>query len=55
VALDTILQSGDLVEIETKKTARPSHKWLEYCKTTVAKRHIRNFLESKKLPNLAKF
>jgi GTP pyrophosphokinase len=48
VALDTVLQSGDLVEIETKKTAQPSHKWLEYCKTTIAKRHIRNFLESKK-------
>jgi RelA/SpoT family (p)ppGpp synthetase len=48
VALNSVLQSGDLVEIDTKKSAKPSHKWLEYCKTTVAKRHIRNFLESLK-------
>ncbi len=48
MALDTELQSGDFVEIETKKTAKASRKWLEFCKTTLAKRHIRNFLEKKK-------
>lgn len=48
VALTTILQSGDMVEIETKKTAKPSQKWIEFCKTTMAKRHIRNALESKR-------
>lgn len=48
VALNTLLQPGDLVEIETKKTAKPSYKWLEFCKTTIAKKHIKNALESKK-------
>jgi len=43
-AIYTVLQNGDRVEIETKKTAKPSHKWLEFCKTTMAKRHIRNTL-----------
>jgi GTP pyrophosphokinase len=46
-ALSTVLQSGDMVEIETKKTSQPSRKWLDYCKTTLAKRHIRNALENK--------
>jgi GTP pyrophosphokinase len=47
VALSTALQSGDLVEIETKKSAKPNHKWIEFCKTTIAKRRIKNFLESR--------
>ncbi|MFA7216733.1 MAG: HD domain-containing protein [Candidatus Paceibacterota bacterium] len=45
VAINTILNNGDRVQIETKKTSKPSRKWLEYCKTTMAKRHIRMFLE----------
>jgi len=49
VAIYTILQNGDRVEVETKKTAKPNHKWIEYCKTTMAKRHIRIALgETKK-------
>ena len=48
VALNTILEPGDKVEIETKKNAKPSYKWLEFCKTTIAKRHIRNALENSK-------
>jgi GTP pyrophosphokinase len=48
VALGTILQSSDIVQIDIKKTAKPSYKWLEFCKTTIAKRHIRNFLEMRK-------
>lgn len=48
VALGTTLQSSDIVQIDIKKTAKPSYKWLEFCKTTIAKRHIRNFLEMKK-------
>ncbi len=47
IAISTILRNGDRVEIETKKTAKPSHKWLEYCKTMMAKRHIRTALEKK--------
>jgi len=45
VPLDTKLKNGDIVEIETKKTALPKAKWLGYAKTTVAKRHIRTYLE----------
>jgi GTP diphosphokinase / guanosine-3',5'-bis(diphosphate) 3'-diphosphatase len=48
LALNTILQNGDRVEIETKKTAKPSTKWIEHCKTTIAKRRIRNALEKYK-------
>ena len=48
VSLSTILKNGDRVEIETKKNARPSYKWLEYCKTTLAKRRIHHYIESKK-------
>ncbi len=44
VALGTELRNGDIVEIETKKNAKPTRKWLEFAKTTLAKRHIRNYL-----------
>ncbi len=44
VALDTALHNGDIVEIITKKNAKPSNKWVEYAKTTFAKRNIRSFL-----------
>ena len=40
----TILHNGDRVEIETKKSAGPNKKWVEHCKTTMAKRHIKNVL-----------
>jgi GTP diphosphokinase / guanosine-3',5'-bis(diphosphate) 3'-diphosphatase len=46
VALDTPLKNGDVVEIETKKSVKPSKRWLEYAKTTLAKRHIRSYLQS---------
>lgn len=45
VSLDTHLKNGDIVEIETKKNGKPSKKWLEFSKTSMAKRHIRNALE----------
>lgn len=41
VGLDTELKNGDIVEIETKKSAHPSHKWLDIAKTTHAKRKIK--------------
>lgn len=47
VSLDTELKNGDMVEIETKKTAQPTQKWLDIAKTTLAKRHIRSSLEKK--------
>lgn len=44
VSLDTELKNGDIVEIETRKTAKPTRKWLESVKTSLAKRHIRTAL-----------
>jgi len=40
--LESILKEGDIIQIITSKNARPKHKWLEYAKTSFAKRHIRN-------------
>ena len=44
VALDTPLKNGDLVEVIVKQSARPSHKWADIAKTTLAKKHIRTAL-----------
>ncbi|MDB5224840.1 MAG: (p)ppGpp synthetase SpoT/RelA, pyrophosphokinae [Candidatus Adlerbacteria bacterium] len=46
VPLDTTLHNGDIVEIVTKKSATPKPKWLDFAKTTLARRHIRNYLET---------
>ncbi|MES2213699.1 MAG: HD domain-containing protein [Patescibacteria group bacterium] len=48
VAIYTTLKNGDRVEIDTKKNSKPNRKWIDYCKTTMAKRHIRAFLEKEK-------
>ncbi|MFA6353565.1 MAG: RelA/SpoT family protein [Candidatus Paceibacterota bacterium] len=45
----TKLKNGDIVEIITKKDSKPSNKWLEYIKTSVAKKHIRSYLEKHSL------
>ena len=41
VQLDTVLKNGDIVEIDTKKSAQPSHKWAQMARTSVAKRRIK--------------
>src|SRR3989338_3787138 len=41
VSLDTTLRNGDMVEIITKPSARPSRKWHDIAKTNMAKKHIR--------------
>lgn len=43
------LHNGDMVEIITKKDAKPSVKWLESVKTSIAKKHIRSYLEKNTL------
>ena len=43
------LKNGDIVEIIKKKDSHPSGKWLEYVKTTVAKKHIKSYLEKNSL------
>ena len=45
VSLDTTLHNGDIVEIQTKKTAKPKQKWPDIAKTTLARRHIRMAIE----------
>ncbi|HTH92895.1 MAG TPA: RelA/SpoT family protein [Candidatus Paceibacterota bacterium] len=38
------LKNGDIVEIVTSKNAKPSNKWLDYAKTTLARRKIRAYI-----------
>ena len=45
VSLDTELKNGDIVEIETRKSAKPSPKWMNFTKTSLARRRIRSALE----------
>lgn len=45
VQLDTELKNGDIVEIETKKSARPTEKWLHMAKTSLARRRIRHTID----------
>lgn len=47
VSLDTKLQNGDIVEIETRKNSKPTQKWLEIAKTTMARRAIRSAILKK--------
>ncbi|PIR38260.1 MAG: hypothetical protein COV34_01470 [Candidatus Zambryskibacteria bacterium CG10_big_fil_rev_8_21_14_0_10_42_12] len=45
ISLGTTLHNGDIVEIVTKKNAKPSSKWLEYAKTASARRKIRSAIQ----------
>ncbi len=45
VSLDTELKNGDIVEIDTRKSAKPSPKWLNFAKTSLARRRIKGTLE----------
>jgi guanosine-3',5'-bis(diphosphate) 3'-pyrophosphohydrolase len=44
VPLGAKLCNGDIVEIITSKHAKPSSKWLDYVKTTMARRKIRAYI-----------
>ncbi|MDP3875056.1 MAG: RelA/SpoT family protein [bacterium] len=44
VSLDTELHNGDIVFIMTGEIAKPSRKWLDMTKTSMARRHIRHEL-----------
>ena len=48
------LKNRDIVEIITKKNSRPSSKWLESARTTVARKHIKSYLEKNSLLNRLK-
>ncbi len=41
VSFDTALSNGDVVEILRRESAHPSSKWLEYAKTSLARKQIR--------------
>jgi GTP pyrophosphokinase len=49
ISLETKLANGDIVEILTKKEGRPNRKWLEFAKTTLAKKHIKAALHKEKI------
>lgn len=46
VQLNTELKNGDMVEIETRKSAKPSPKWLQFTKTSLARRRIRTAVDA---------
>lgn len=41
VSMETELHNGDMVEVITKPSAKPSRKWHDIAKTNMAKKHIR--------------
>lgn len=45
VSLETPIKNGDIVEVVTKKNGKPNKKWLEFAKTSGAKKHIRSALK----------
>jgi guanosine-3',5'-bis(diphosphate) 3'-pyrophosphohydrolase len=45
VTFDTRLRNGDIVKIIDKPAAHPTAKWIEYARTSMARRHIRTALE----------
>jgi GTP pyrophosphokinase len=45
VSFETPLRNGDVVEILEKANARPTRKWLDYARTTLARRHIKQTLD----------
>ncbi|HVW71594.1 MAG TPA: HD domain-containing protein [Candidatus Paceibacterota bacterium] len=50
VSLDTKLRNGDQVEIMTRDSAHPTKKWLDYAKTSLARRHIRMVIGEQEQP-----
>ena len=46
VSFDTELKNGDMVEIIKSKNARPTAKWHDYARTSLARRNIRSYLEN---------
>ena len=58
--LDYQLQSGDLIEILTQKSKKPSQSWLEFAKTPMAKKRIKAALKNtpsfmQKKPDVVEF
>jgi GTP diphosphokinase / guanosine-3',5'-bis(diphosphate) 3'-diphosphatase len=51
VQIHTPLENGDIVEIITKQNAKPTLKWLDFVRTTLAQRHIRSRVHELKVKN----
>ncbi len=51
--LDSMLHNGDIVTVETSEKSNPTTKWLDAAKTTLARRHIKKYLDENSL--LTKF
>ncbi len=47
----TKLKNGDIVEVETNEKSNPTSKWLDTAKTTLARRHIKKYLDENSLIN----
>ncbi len=47
----TELKNGDIVEVETNEKTNPTSKWLDTAKTTLARRHIKKYLDENSLLN----
>jgi GTP diphosphokinase / guanosine-3',5'-bis(diphosphate) 3'-diphosphatase len=47
VSLDSELHNGDIVDIVTRKSSKPTPKWLDFAKTSMAQRRIRTSLGMK--------
>lgn len=48
-SLSTVLNNHDQVLIDVKKDPAPNAKWLQITKTTMAKKHIRNWLQKEEV------
>lgn len=40
-----VLKNHDVIRIETSEKTKPNRKWIDMCRTTIAKRHIRVWLK----------
>lgn len=45
VSFDTPLRNGDIVDIMKRDSGKPTAKWLDMAKTSVARKHIRSALD----------
>lgn len=44
VQLDSELKNGDIVEIDTRKSAKPTERWVQMARTSLARRKIKAYL-----------
>ncbi len=54
-SFDTRLRNGDVVEILERESAKPTAKWLDYAKTSMARRHIRIALEQTERAGISQY